>query len=99
MRRRDDALQSMAAHVGNERYRAALLESSAIRPAHSDIRILGDWIIEQLAEDTHVKGETQPFPDGKKTYKRWAVGPIVVIFSVLPLPDQTVVIEGFAPNP
>jgi hypothetical protein len=62
------------------------------------IRILVDWIIEQLAEDAHLKGETQPFPDGKKTYKRWAVGPIVVIFSVLPLPDRTVVIEGFAPS-
>ncbi len=30
------------------------------------IRILVDWIIEQLAEDAHLKGETQPFPDGKK---------------------------------
>jgi hypothetical protein len=62
------------------------------------IRVLADWIIEQLAEDAHLKGQTLPFPDGKKTYKRWAVGPIVVIFSVMPLPDCTVVIEGFTPN-
>jgi hypothetical protein len=62
------------------------------------IDMLATWAIDQLAEDPHLKGETRTSPDGKITYKRWVVGPITVIFRLLPEADQTVVIEGFVPT-
>ena len=58
---------------------------------------LADWIIDELADDPKKKGDTRTSPDGKLTYGRWSVGPIAVIFTVMPDPDQTVTIDGFIP--
>lgn len=66
-------------------------------PQDADLILaLAEWIVAQLAEDAHLKGEQMELPDGT-TYRRWAVGPLVVIFRVLQLEDRTAVIEGFSP--
>jgi hypothetical protein len=63
------------------------------------ISLNAEWIIEQLAEDAHLKGDLRSGGNGStQSYRRWAVGPIVGIFRVLPLDDRTVVVEGFTPN-
>ncbi len=68
-------------------------------PEQADlIRKLTAWIVDQLAENPREKGEARLSPDGKVTYFRWTVGPIVVIFRLLPDADQTVVVEGFVPS-
>jgi hypothetical protein len=62
------------------------------------IRRLTAWVVDQLAENPGEKGAARFSPDGKVTYLRWTVGPIVVIFRLLPDADQTVIVEGFLPN-
>ncbi len=62
------------------------------------VRKLAAWIIEQLADDPLAKGETRTSPEGKISYVRWPVGPVTVIYSVLPDDDLTVIVEGFVPN-
>jgi hypothetical protein len=72
----------------------------ANHPESADlIRKLADWIIDQLAVDPGKKGETLESPDGKLTYARWSVGPVTVVFTLLPGPDRTVIVDGFTLNP
>jgi hypothetical protein len=79
----------------DERHCPALSKPPTV--ANRDLN--AEWIIEQLAEDAHLKGDLRNGGNGStQSYRRWAVGPIVGIFRVLPLDDRTVVIEGFTPN-
>ena len=62
------------------------------------IRPLADWMIAQLAENPKERGELLNSQNVTIQFRRWTVGPLTVIFRMMPDEDQTVIIVGFVPG-